>query len=111
MLFAWSNVHATEYVTFHGGDYSVYVLVGMADKPSIALVRFSAPGSSEWLTIPGDDIQVSKFDMKRSVLLLRFTNKNDPDLPPSFSLSVKKKTGVLSIEGKRITGSFDWADE
>ena len=111
MLVAWSNLHATEYVTFHGSDYSVYVLMGMDEKPSVALVRFSAPGSSDWVTIPGSQIEVSKFDMDRRIVLLRFTNKNEPELPPSFSLSVKKKSGVLSINGKRITGSFDWADE
>jgi hypothetical protein len=39
---------------------------------------------------------------------LHFSNKNDPDLPASFSLSVKKTRAVLSIGGKKISDEFNW---
>jgi len=42
-------------------------------------------------------------------MIMHFSNKNDPDLPASFSLSVKKTKAVLSIGGKEISGEeFNW---
>ncbi|HVF71721.1 MAG TPA: hypothetical protein VM940_08935 [Chthoniobacterales bacterium] len=106
------NVQATEDLIFDGGGYYLYVLVGHGDKPGVAHVRLSAPGGKDRVMVPHDHIQVKKFDDKTRVLEMRFTNKDkEPDLPASFSLSVKKKKGVLTIDGKKITGSFDWLDE
>jgi hypothetical protein len=46
--------------------------------------------------------------MDKKILTMRFSNKNNPDLPPSFSLSVKKTRAVLSINGKEIKEEFNW---
>jgi hypothetical protein len=47
--------------------------------------------------------------MKKRGMIMHFSNKNDPDLPASFSLSVKKTKAVLSIGGKEISGEeFNW---
>jgi phosphoribosyl 1,2-cyclic phosphodiesterase len=47
--------------------------------------------------------------MKKEILILHFSNqKNDPELPHSFSLRVKKENGVLSIDGKKIKGDLNW---
>lgn len=105
-----SQLQATEYVTFEGGGYSVDILVGQADKPSVALVRFSAPGDSEWMLVPRELLRVEKFDDDKRLVILRFTNKDEPKLPKSFSLVVRKNSGVLTVDGKRIKGSFDWLD-
>jgi hypothetical protein len=39
---------------------------------------------------------------------VHFSNKNDADLPASFSLSANKTKAVLSIGGKKIESEFDW---
>jgi hypothetical protein len=46
--------------------------------------------------------------MKKRVLTTHFSNKNDPDLPASFSLSANKTKAILSIGGKEIKSEFNW---
>jgi hypothetical protein len=107
-LFASSNVHATEALFFNGGGYTIEVLIGFLDGPVIAQVRFTARGDKDSV-IPQKLLRVEKFDMKKRVMTLHFSNKNDPDLPASFSLSVKKTRAVLSIGGKKISDEeFNW---
>jgi hypothetical protein len=53
-------------------------------------------------------LHVEKFDMEKRILTMHFSNKNDPDLPASFSLSVKETRAVLSISGKEIKSEFNW---
>ena len=110
IFFTASHLQATEWIGFSGGDYGVDFLIGSADKPSISRVRYSAPGDKPEVFIPGDRLRVEKFDDRKEILIVHFKNKNEPDLPASFSLAVRKKGGVLTINCKRFTGSFDWAD-
>jgi len=110
MLVASANLHATEALIFDGDGYNLYILIGMAEKPGVAQVRFTAPGAKDWVSVPREQIQVMQFDMKKQLLLMSFSNKDPKDLPPSFSLSVKKKNAVLSVDGKRIRSSFDWLE-
>jgi hypothetical protein len=108
---ASSNLRATEAVIFDGGGYNIYILIGFGDQPVVAEVRFTAPGAKDWVHLPREQLQIKKFDMKEGILLMRFSNqKKDPELPPSFSLSVKKNRAVLSISGKEIKSSFDWLE-
>ena len=107
---ACSNLHATEALIFDGGGYNIYILIGNTDHPVVAQVRFTAPGAKDWVHLPSEQLQIEKFDMKGRVLVMRFSNKNDPELPSSFSLSVKKNSAVLSISGKRIKSTFDWLE-
>jgi hypothetical protein len=48
--------------------------------------------------------------MEKHILTMQFSNKNNPDLPASFSLSVKKTKAVLSVSGKQVRsdGEFNW---
>jgi hypothetical protein len=109
ILIASSNVRATEALIFDGGDYSIYILIGMAPDPVIASVRFTPPGAKDWVSLPRDLLHIEKFDMEKRVLTMHFSNKNNPDLPGSFSLSVKKTRAVLSISGKKFSDEkFDW---
>ena len=108
ILVASSNVHATEALLFNGGGYSIQILVGYEDDPVIAQVLFTPPGTTEWVSLPRNLVHVAKFDMKKSILLMHFSNKNNPELPGSFSLSVKKTRAVLSISGKEIKSEFNW---
>jgi hypothetical protein len=108
---ASSNLHATEALIFDGGGYNLWILIGFDDRPVVAQVRLTPPGAKDWVSVLREMLQVEKFDMKERILVMRFANKNDPDLPSSFSLSVKKSKAVLSISGKRIRSSFDWLDE
>lgn len=109
ILFASATLHATEAIVFEGGDYSIHVLVGFAEKATVGQVRVTLPGASDWIVLPHELVHVERFDMKKQVLLLRFNNqKKDTALPGPFSLSVKKKNGVLSLDGKKIKGTLDW---
>ena len=110
LLIASSNVRATEALIFDGGGYYIYILVGGAPEPVIASVRFTPPGAKDWVSLPSELLHIEKFDMKKRVLTMHFSIKKDPDLPASFSLSVKKTKAVLSISGKEITSDeeFDW---
>ena len=109
ILVASSNVHATEAIFFNGGGYTIEILVGMAPDSVIASVRFSPPGAKDWVSLPRELLHIEKFDMEKRVLTMHFSNKNNPDLPASFSLSVKKTRAVLSISGKKISDEkFNW---
>jgi hypothetical protein len=109
ILIASSNVRATEALIFAGGEYSIYILIGMAPDPVIASVRFTPPGAKDWVSLPRELLHIEKFDMEKRVLTMHFSNKNNPDLPGSFSLSVKKTRAVLSISGKKFSDEkFDW---
>lgn len=107
-LVASSNVHATEALFFNGGGYTIEVLIGFVDDPVIAQVRFTPPEAKDSVIIPQKLLHVEKFDMKKRILTMHFSNKNDPDLPASFSLSANKTRAVLSIGGKKIKSEFDW---
>ena len=108
ILIAASNLHATEALFFNGGGYSIELLIGTLDDPVIAQVRFMAPEGKDPVMIPRRLIRVEKFDMKKRVLTMHFSNKNDPDLPASFSLTANKTKAVLSISGKEIKSEFNW---
>lgn len=108
VFLASSNVHATEALLFDGGGYSIEVLIGFADDPAIAQIRFTPPGGKASVIIPQNLVHVEKFDMKKRVLVMQFSNRNNPDLPSSFSLSAKKIRAVLSINDKKIRGEFNW---
>ncbi len=108
LVAASSNVHATEALLFNGGGYNIQILIGYEDDPIIAQVLFTPPGAKEWVSLPRNLLQIEKFDMKKSILTMHFSNKNNPDLPASFSLSVRKTSAVVSINGKEIKSEFDW---
>ena len=109
IFIASSNVHATEALFFSGGGYTIEILIGYLDDPVIAQVRFTPPEAKDSAIIPRELLRVEKFDMKKRGMIMHFSNKNDPDLPASFSLSVKKTKAVLSIGGKEISGEeFNW---
>ena len=112
LLFAASpKLQATEALMFYGGDYTFYILIGQADKANVAEVKVMVPGAKDWLFVPHEQLKIEKFDDKAQILIMRFTNKNDPQAPPSFSFSAKKKKAVLTIKGKTFRSSFDWLDE
>ena len=111
LLFVASpKLRATEALIFDGGGYNIYILIGMAEHPVVAQVRFTAPGAKDFVQLPHEQVQIKKFDMDERALDMRFLNPNNPALPPSFSLSVKKNKAVLSIKGRKIRSSFDWLD-
>jgi len=108
IVIAAANVQATESLFFNGDDYTIQILVGYTDDPVVAQVRFTSPGAKEAVALPREALQVEKFNMKKEILTMRFSNKNNSDLPGSFSLSVKNSKAVLSIGGKEIKGEFNW---
>lgn len=108
ILVASPNVRATEALFFNGGGYTIQILVGYEDDPVVAQVLFTPPGAKDWVVLPREALRVEKFDMEKRVLTMHFSNKNNPDLPASFSLSVKGTKAVLSISGKEIKSEFNW---
>ena len=108
ILIASSTVHATESLFFNGGGYTIQILVGYVDNPVVAQVLFTPPGAKDWVVLPHEVLQVEKFDMEKRILTMHFSNKNKPDLPGSFSLSVKGTRAVLSMSGKEIKSEFNW---
>jgi hypothetical protein len=113
ILVAGSTLCATEALIFDEGGYNLYILIGTGDHGStVAQVRFTPPGAKDFMHVPREQLKIEKFDDHKQVLIMHFTNqKKDPALPPTFSFSAKKKNAVLSIQGKKIAGSFDWLDE
>ena len=108
VLVAFSNVHATEALLFDGGGYTIEVLIGYSDDPVVAQVRFTSPEAKDSVIIPQKLLHVEKFDMKKRILTIHFSNKSDPDLPASFSLSANKTRAVLANSGKKIKSEFNW---
>jgi hypothetical protein len=108
ILVATSNVHATEALFFNGGGYTIEFLIGYLDDPIVAQVRFTPPGAKDSVLLPREGLQIEKFDMEKKILTMHFSNKKDPDLPASFSFSVKNTKAVLSISGKEIKSKFNW---
>lgn len=108
ILVASSNVHATEALLFNGGGYNIQILIGLEDNPVVAQVLFTPPDAKEWTSLPRNLLEIEKFDMKKKILIMHFSNNGTPDLPGSFSLSVKQRRAVLSIGGKEIKSEFDW---
>ena len=101
VLVASSNGHATEALLFNGGGYSIDILIGMAPDPVIASVRFTPPGAKDWVSLPRELLHIEKFDMEKRILTMHFSNKNNPDVPGSFSVSVNKTRCILSSRTSR----------
>ncbi|MGE5214337.1 MAG: hypothetical protein ACM3NN_11675 [Nitrospirota bacterium] len=108
LLFACSSLHATEALLFNGGGYNMQIMVGYEDDAVVAQVLFTPPGAKDWVVLPREGLQIQKFDMEKRILNMRFSNKNNPDLPASFSFSAKNSKAVLSINGKEIKSEFNW---
>jgi hypothetical protein len=108
VLLASSSVHATEALFFNGRGYTIQILVGYEDDPVVAQVLFTPPAAKDWVVLPRNLLQIEKFDMEKKILTMHFSNKNSPDLPASFSLSVKGTKAVLAISGKEIKSEFNW---
>ena len=108
ILIASSNVHATEALFFNGGGYTIELLIGYLDDPIVAQVRFTPPGAKDSVLLPREGLQIEKFDMKKGILTMHFSNESNRDLPDSFSLSIKNTKAVLSISGKKIKSEFNW---
>jgi hypothetical protein len=112
-LVASAKLQATEALIFDEAGYNLYILIGDGDHgATVAQVRLTPPGAKDWMHVPREQLKIEKFDEHKQVLVMHFTNqKNDPELPPSFSFSAKKKKAILTIKGKTIRSSFDWLDE
>ena len=105
---ASAKLQATEALHFQEGGYTILVYIGLMDGPVVGQVRFTAPGAKDSVVLPRELVRVEKLDWGKR-LILHFANKeNDPALPGSFSLSIKKENTVLSIGGKKIKSTIDW---
>jgi hypothetical protein len=105
---ACASALATSAVSFEAEGYLLDIVVGNDSRPVVAGLKFAVPGAMRGVEVPLRHLRVDVFDEKQKILLLRFTNPADPALPKDFSLAVRNDVGVLSIEGKSISGRFSW---
>ncbi|MEO8390906.1 hypothetical protein [Polaromonas sp.] len=107
-LMASSNVMATGAVSFEGSGYVLDFEVGRDKADVLAGVLFGAPGAASAHMLRPPQLQIKAFDPDTKTLLVRYVNPGDPALPPDFELAVYKSTGTLRLQGRSITGSFNW---
>ena len=105
---ACATALATSSVSFEAEGYLLDIVVGGDSRPSIAGLSIAAPGSARSVVIPVHHLKVEAFDTTQRVLLLRFTNPGDSQLPGDFFLSVRNDAGILQIQGKSVVGRFSW---
>ena len=105
---AYATAQATSSVSFEVEGYLLDIVVGGDSRPSIAGLSIAMPGSARSVVIPVHHLKVEAFDTTQKVLLLRFTNPGDSQLPGDFFLSVRNDAGILQIQGKSLAGRFSW---
>lgn len=108
LLASGDPLGATGSVVFTGGGYGIEVVVGFDQRPGVAYLRFTPPGSTRGVHLPIAQLRVRAFDPQRQVLRLTYRNPGQPGLPPSFELVVQKGVGLLRIGRRQIRGTFDW---
>jgi len=99
---------ATSSVSFEAEGYLLDIVVGGDSRPSIAGLSLAMPGSAHSVAIPVQHLKVEAFDTTQKILLLRFTNPGDSQLPGDFYLSVRNDAGILQVQGRSMTGRFSW---
>jgi hypothetical protein len=105
---ACATAQATSSVSFEAEGYLLDIVVGGDKQPSIAGLSMAMPGSARGVVIPMGHLKVEAFDTTQKVLLLRFTNPGDSQLPGDFFLTVRNDAGILQIQGKSLAGRFSW---
>jgi hypothetical protein len=105
---ACAAAQATSSVSFEAEGYLMDIVVGGDSRPSIAGLSMAMPGSAHSVEIPVSHLKVEAFDTTQKVLLLRFTNPGDSQLPGNFFLNVRNDVGILQIQGKPVAGRFSW---
>jgi hypothetical protein len=108
ILLMASPSRATDALCFNGGGYIIEIVSGHDRAPVVAQVLFTAPNAPNWVDLTPGELKIEKFDVEARVLIIRFKNPGNPNLPGSFTLTIKGRRGVLRIGGKRISGEFDW---
>lgn len=58
-------------------------------------------------TLPSGSYAITSYALGKS-LRLQFSNRNQPDLPPSFVLTVSGNHATLEVGGRTIRGHFNW---
>jgi hypothetical protein len=97
---------ATSSLSFEGEGYEIDLEVGDDAQPTIATVRFHAPGDAEGVLLAPDGITVESFDTARQVLVLRYAGSEGVE---AFTLSVQQADAVLETGATRVASTFDWS--
>ena len=105
---ACATTQASSSVSFEAEGYLLDIVVGGDKQPSIAGLSIAMPGSARGVVIPVRHLKVEAFDTMQKVLLLRFTNPGDSQLPGDFFLTVRNDAGILQIQGQSVVGRFFW---
>lgn len=106
-LAAASPVRATgdlfDFFAKEDGEAYSLQLVGREDPGSIQL-RWHGLAPK---VLPQESREL-EFDREAQRLVLRFVNPGDPELPPSFVITVNGTDGWFEFDGRRIPGEASW---
>lgn len=111
-VLAWSLLaaspiaaHASQSLEFDAGGHAIAMEVGDDAAPTLARVRYFAPGDAAGLPLRPQDLRVERFDVGRRRLQLHYRGGGGV---PAFELSVDGDRGLLEIGGRRLAAPFDW---
>ncbi|GAB3357663.1 hypothetical protein [Lysobacter tyrosinilyticus] len=97
---------ATSSLAFEGGGYWVDMEIGQDQRPTIARIRFHAPGDTIGIVLPTEHVSIDVFDPKRQRLSLRYSGGSG--VAP-FQLSADGAIAILTIGSKRLSAVFSWS--
>ena len=99
---------ATGSLDFKAGDYYLNMTVSMETMTVIDPIYFASPETSSPIGLYKKQFHTFRYDFARKSLTAIFVNANDPSMPKSFTVNIRGKNGVLTIEGKRVPFSASW---
>lgn len=105
---ACGSAIATSSLSFEASGHVLDFEIGDTDRPVVAGVMVSKPGGKQPVMLRPPSLSVEVFDPKKKNLVVRFKNPGDPALPPGFSFTAHRQTGVLRTEGASFKGVFRW---
>lgn len=107
-LIATEPAVASSTVSFEGAGYVLDFEVGHEESDSLAGVSFGAPAVAATSVLRPPQLKIEAFDTKARTVRVRYTNPGDAALPADFEFDAHESTGALRIQGRTVTGSFDW---
>lgn len=106
LLALWpAAARASQSLTFEAGGYTLELEVGDDAAPTLARVRWFAPGDTAGIALRPQDLRVDAFDPARRRLRLQHRAGANA---PTFELRVDGDRGVLEIDGRQLPAPFDW---
>jgi len=107
LVFA-SSAHATGSLDFKAGEYYLNMTVSLETMSIVDPIYFSSNQTSSPIAIEQKQFKTFSYDVQKKYIKAAFVNPHDPTLPPSFTVNIHGKKGVLNIDGKKVSFTADW---